>query len=193
MIKKFEEFINEQNSPYDNNMQRFREERMRTSQMKRDFMLYLKDMGISDEDLKEIIPIVQKSSFYYTPEEVDNIIKRLPGCDTIEGVANAIKTVFFGTNEDFNDWCGNVECPVVRGINGKLLTGRVYLCDKFKDNEFAENEDDLIERGEEWLYRYADAEGVLDDDQPDWVADNWELLDIEEIDLDKEFGWVEEK
>ena len=192
MIKKFEEFVNEQNSPYDNHMERVRIERLRKSQMKRDFAMYLKDIGISDEDLKEIIPIAQKSSFYYTPEEVDNILKRLPGCDTIEGITNVVKTIFFGTKDDFKKWLEDNDCkdsPVVMGINGKVLAGKVYYCEAL--DAYAEDEDDLFEAGDEWLYDYANEEGILDDDQPDWVSDHWELLDVHEVDLDKEFGWTE--
>ena len=179
MIKKFEEFINEMYSPTSFKNGVF------------DFINYLESVGVTDDnDRTEIYNIaVDNRKFYYTPEETENILKRLPGCDSIEGIINVVKTVFFGTDEDFKNWCGDAKCPVVRGIDGKLLTGRVYFCDKF--NEFAEDEDDFIERGEEWLYSYASGEGVLDDDQPDWVADNWDLLEIEEIDLDKEFGWTE--
>ena len=34
--------------------------------------------------------------------------------------------------------------------------------------------------------------GILDDDLPDYVDNNWDsILDITEVNLDEEFGWVE--
>lgn len=179
MIKKFEEFVNEMYSP---------------TSFKRgvfDFIDYLESVGMTDDNIRaEIYDIAMDNhNFYYTPEETENILKRLPGCDSIEGIIDAVKTVFFGTDEDLNNWCGDIKCPVVIGVNGKLLTGEVYYSEVL--NAYAEDEEDLVDIGYEWLAKKADEEGILDDDQPDWVENNWELLDIYEVDLDKEFGWTE--
>ena len=89
--------------------------------------------------------------------------------------------------KNFNDWCKENNCPIVRGINGKLLTGEVYYCEEI--DKYAQYEDDLYESKEvyEYLCTRAEEEGILDDDQPDWVSDNWDMLDIYEVDLDKEY------
>jgi hypothetical protein len=34
--------------------------------------------------------------------------------------------------------------------------------------------------------------GILDDDLPDYVDNNWDvILEITDVNLDEEFGWVE--
>lgn len=178
MIKKFEEFVNEMYSPNSFKHGVF------------DFIDYLESIGVTDNnDRTEIYNIaVDNRNFYYTPEETENILKRLPGCDSIEGIIDVVKTVFFGTDEDLKEWCGNGKYPVVRGVNGKLLTGVVFYSEQF--DKYAETEEDF----EELLSEYATVElGILDDDLPDWIADNWEIANIYEVDLDKEYGWVEEK
>jgi hypothetical protein len=176
MIKKFEEFVNEMYSP---------------TSFKRgvfDFIDYLESVGMTDDNIRaEIYDIAMNNrNFYYTPEETENILKRLPGCDSIEGIIDAVKTVFFGTDEDFKNWCGDAKCPVVRGVNGKLLTGVVYYSEFF--DEYAEDE----MQWEEKLAQMAIEQGVPDDEQTDWIDNRWEDLEIEEVDLDKQFGWREE-
>ena len=84
MIKKFEEFVNEMYSP---------------TSFKRgvfDFIDYLESVGMTDDNIRaEIYDIAMNNrKFYYTPEETENILKRLPGCDSIEGIIDAVKTVF---------------------------------------------------------------------------------------------------
>lgn len=177
MIKKFEEFINEMYSP---------------TSFKRgvfDFIDYIESIGVTDDKSRtEIYNIaIDNHSFYYTPEETENILKRLPGCEDTEGITNAIKTVFFGTNDDLKEWCGNVKCPVVRGVNGKLLTGVVFYSEDL--NAYAADLNDF----EENLYVMAAEKGITDDDQTDWVDNYWDNTDDGyEVDLDKEFGWREE-
>ena len=178
MIKKFEEFVNEMYSPISFKRGVF------------DFIDYLESVGMTDDNIRaKIYDIaINNRNFYYTPEETENILKRLPGCDSIEGIIDAVEFVFFGTDEDLKNWCGDAKCPVVRGVNGKLLTGVVFYSEQF--DKYAENEEDF----EELLSEYGTIKmQVLDDDLPDWVADNWEIANIYEVDLDKEFGWVEEK
>ena len=181
MIKKFEEFVNEMYSPYEQRMQN------RAKDI-REFVDYLMNLGVSDQDCKEIDAIAKDANFIYTVEETENILKRLPGCDSIEGITAAVKTIFFGTDEDLKEWCGDFKCPVVMSYYGKLLTGVVCYSDVL--NMYSEDED-FGDEGYEWLAIKADEEGILDDDQPDWVSNNWDLLEIDEIDLDKECGWTE--
>lgn len=180
MIKKFEEFVNEMYSPYEQRIHN------RTNAI-REFVEYLMDFGISDEDGKEIYDIAKNANFIYTVEETENILKRLPGCDSVDGIANAVKTVFFGTDEDFKEWCGDVKCPVVRGATGKLLTGVVIYVDEF--DAYGEDFEDFWEMTSE----YGTRNGVLDDDLPDYnfFEDAIEGVDFYEVDLDKELGWTE--
>ena len=178
MIKKFEEFVNEIYSP--------------TSLKKGvfDFIDYLESIGMTDDKIRaEIYDIAMNHHyFYYTPGETENILKRLPGCDSIEGIIDAVKTVFYGTDEDLNNWCGDVKCPVVRDINGKLITGVVWYSETF--DAYAADLNDF----EDELFVMAAERGIVDDDQPDWVEDYWNNTDDGyEVDLDKEFGWREEK
>jgi hypothetical protein len=79
-------------------------------------------------------------------------------------------------------------------VNGKVLTGKVYYCEEF--GIYMESEDDFederfMRQFDEWANDKADEEGILDDDRPDWVDRQWSNLDIKEVDLDKEFGWIE--
>ena len=179
MIKKFEEFVNEMYSP---------------TSFKRgvfDFIDYLESIGMTDDNNRaEIYDIAMNNShFYYTPEETENILKRLPGCDSIEGIIDAVKTVFFGTDEDLKNWCDDVKCPVVMSYYGKLLTGVVCYSEVL---DMYSEDGDFGDPGEDKMTDYALDNSVLDDDQPDWISDNYmDMLEIDEIDLDKEFGWTE--
>ena len=179
MIKKFEEFVNEMYSP---------------TSFKRgvfDFIDYLESVGMTDDNIRaEIYDIAMDNrNFYYTPEETENILKRLPGCDSIEGIIDAVKTVFFGTDEDLKNWCGDVKCPVVMSYYGKLLTGVVCYSEVL---DMYSEDGDFGDPGEDKMADYALDNSVLDDDQPDWISDNYmDMLEIDEIDLDKEFGWTE--
>ena len=92
-------------------------------------------------------------------------------------------------NEISDEYNGGKPLPVVIDINGKLLTGEVYYSVALE--AYAEDEEDFVDIGYEWLAKKANEEGILDDDQPDWMENNWDLLDIYEVDLDKEFGWTE--
>ena len=184
MIKKFEDFVNEMYSPQANNA--------------KELVAYLSELGVSENDCAEIYALSQKNKLYYTAEEAENILNRLPGCDSVDGITTVVKTLFFGTDEDLKEWCGaNSNPSVVIGINGKLLTGEVYYCEAL--DAFAEDEDDFNEDGYEWLARKAEDEGILDDDQPDWMGDHWDWLEIYEVNLDEEYidreqnRWVKRK
>lgn len=176
MIRKFEEFVNEMYSTQTN------------IDYGKELVRFLDDeYGIYLPELKNI---AREKKIEYTAEEAHDIIFRLPGCDTIEGIQNAVETLFFGTEDDLKEWCemhDYSDCPVVMSIDGKLLTGKVYYSEAL--GAYAEDDDDFIEAGDEWLSIKASEEGILDDDQPDWVSDNWDMLEIYGVDLDKEFGW----
>ena len=179
MIKKFEEFVNE----------------MYTSRANigKELVAYLSELGVSENDCSEIYALSQKRRVDYTAEETENIIKRLPGCDSIEGIAEAVKNTFFGTQDDLSKWCHLYDilpedCPVVMGVTGKLLTGNVIFLNMFggvygKDYE---DFDDLVSE-------YGTENGILDDDLPDYNfwEDLIEGVDFEELDLDKECHWTE--
>jgi hypothetical protein len=184
MIKKFEEFVNEMYSPQANNA--------------KELVAYLSELGVSENDCAEIYALSQKSKLYYTAEEAENILSRLPGCDSVDGIIAAVKTVFFGTEDNLKEWCDVDEYPaVVVGIDGKLLTGEVYYCEAL--DAFAKEEDDFNEEGYDWLAVKAEDEGILDDDQPDWMDDHWDWLDIYPVNLDEEYldkeqdSWVKRK
>ena len=59
MIKKFEEFVNEMYSPYEQRMQN------RAKSIK-EFVDYLMNLGVSDQDCKEIEVIAKDANFIYT-------------------------------------------------------------------------------------------------------------------------------
>jgi hypothetical protein len=195
MIKKFEEFVNEnlyQNRRFENN--------------KHEIVKYLSSLGVNQEDCKDIYNVMQNSDkaivSLYDINEIEEILKRVPGCDTIEGIVDFMKNVFFikpesNRNRDgsyttidlFYDWVEKhgvkrEECPVVRGYKNKLLTGDVIWCDNY--GTYYENEDDIIDS----LYDNA-ANETLDDYMEDWVNNEFENLDTEEINLDKECGWID--
>lgn len=180
MIKKFEEFVNEMYSPYEQRIQR-------RENVIRDFVEYLSELGVGADDSKEIYELAKNANFIYTPEETENILKRLPGCDSIDGIVTAVKTLFFGTPDDLKEWCGNVKCPVVMSPIGKLLTGVVIYVEEF--DAYGEDFEDFAEMSSE----YGTRNGVLDDDLPDYdfFEDAIEGVDFYEVDLDKECGWTE--
>ena len=202
MIKKFEEFVNEmysQRRDYD-----------------REMVDYLSSIGVDDDDCKEIYALAKKSRILYTPEDIENILKRMPGCDSTEGIVDFIKTVLYSKKkivsvrdgrelepglykegavkniDKLYDWIeehdGDVKkCPVVRGITGKLLTGNVLYVEQF--DAYGEDFEDF----DEAVAEYALDNGVIGDDLPNYnfFEDLIEGVDFYEVDLDKEFNWTE--
>jgi hypothetical protein len=187
MIKKFEEFVNEMYSP---------------TSFKRgvfDFIDYLESIGMTDDNIRaEIYDIAMNNrNFYYTPEETENILKRLPGCDSIEGIIDAVKTVFFGAdNKIFSDWVENHngdlnKCPIVLDdYSGKLLTGVVWYCGAL--DKYSEDDNSFEDEGLEHLMQDAWSEGYTNDGGEEYAYEHMEDLEIDKVDLDKEFGWREE-
>jgi hypothetical protein len=145
------------------------------------------------------------SSSEYSFEELADIVDRLNIDTSSKYDAKVLSYLFdLGAENDikrkqesldyFSENRNNgIPVPVVVDINGKLITGEVYYSNAL--NAYAKDEDDFIDAGDEWLSIQANEEGILDDDQPDWVSDNWDMLDIYEVDLDKEYlddnnGWT---
>ena len=192
MIKTFEEFVNEN---YTHRQEWTVEEREQ-------FRSFLTDgCGFARSDWRRMEEFIAIGG--YTFEEIMDIFNRLNVVNNatmdmlnylkelfdIDSDINTIKRkqeILDIISKEYND---NNHVPVVVDINGKLLTGIVYYCEKF--GEYSKYEDDFYERGNEWLNSLADEEGIIDDDRPDWVDNHLDMLDVREVDLDKEFGWVE--
>ena len=182
MIKKFEEFVNEMyNSSLDGENAAM--ERMTT---------FFDSLGFPSSFMNRF---GQSSYKKYSFEELANIVDRLNVDTTSKDDAKALMYLFdldgdVKTKQEALDYFsenrnGGVPVPVVLDVNGKLLTGKVYYSDAI--DAYSEDEGEFGDVGYEWLAIKADEEGVLDDDQPDWTSDHWDLLDIYEVDLDKEY------
>ena len=184
MIKTFEEFVNED---YDARI--FNSDEMYD---------YLKKLGINNRDLKYIFNLADKHGFY-SATEIDDILKRLPGCDSIEDISKALKTIFYGTDDDLKKWIGNVKCPIVRSVEGLLLTGSVWYfpqydlyandTDDFFEEEFYQALCQFTEENEEYEF------DIYEMDDYDFIEFCDKLIDdgiIVDVDLDKKFGWVDD-
>lgn len=188
MIKKFEEFVNESLT--------FHSEHYDPRKVFRSF-------GFDENMVK---PLSRRIDYdIYSIEELTKILEIVTSVvdDTI--YAAALLKVLLDRNilveekqDTLDEFCkkfnGDKPLPIVIGVNGKVLTGKVYYCEEF--GIYMESEDDFederfMRQFDEWANDKADEEGILDDDRPDWVDRQWSNLDIKEIDLDKEFGWVE--
>lgn len=180
MIKKFEEFINENYSSTGENF------------YKRLKVLVCDTLGLDDSHYVAIRSRLDDR--VYTFEEVEEIVSRLSVLPSVNYMVSVIKHIFDKgldikeKNEvldSYSKYNKNKPLPIVIGINGKVLTGKVYYSDAL--DAYGEDEDDFIEAGDEWLFKQAFEEGILDDDQSEWVEDHWDWLDIYEVDLDKEY------
>ena len=150
MIKKFEQFVNEMYSSH-------KEQSHATKD--RELLSYLYSIGVDREATTQILNKSQEVDFYYTPEEAENIFERIPYCDNAYKKAYAVVNVFFTVDRDFDEYCKEHNIPIVRGVNGKLLTCKVLYCSDL--GEYFESDEEIKD------------------------------LDVELIDLDKEFGWKE--
>lgn len=184
MIKKFEEFINER---YNSSLEDVVATRER-------MISFFDKLGFPRGFMNRF---GQSSSNEYSFEELANIVDRLNVDTSSKDDAKVLSYLFdMGAENDikrkqesldyFSENRNNgIPVPVVVDINGKLITGEVYYCEAL--DAYAKDEDDFIESGDEKMSEYALDHGILDDDQPDWVSDNWDMLDIYEVDLDKEY------
>ena len=175
MIKKFEEFVNEMYSSH-------KEQNHATKD--RELLSYLYSIGVDREATTQILNKSQEVDFYYTPEEAENIFERIPDCDNAYKKAYAVVNVFFTVDIEFDDYCTEHNIPIVRGVNGKLLTGKVVYSEHF--NQYGENEDDIIYM----LDVAAEKEGLTPEEYTEQNR-NKNILGGIEVDLDKAFGWRE--
>lgn len=193
MIKKFEEFVNE------NYGSKYRRDTLTSEdidKLKRIFVDEF-DLGRNRAHLRAMMDRMQMANGIYTFEEITEILYKVKSA--FDGLyALSLLKILFDEGEsvqvkekELNDFCKRRGCelPIVFDINGKMITGEVYYCEEL--NAYAKDEDDFMEAADEWLYARANEEGILDDDQPDWVSNRWEDLDIYKVDLDKEFNKTE--
>ena len=194
MIKTFEEFVNEN---YGSNYRRDTLTSEDLDKLERIFVDEF-DLGRNLAHLRAMMDRMRMANGIYTFEEITEILYKIKSVlKTTDYAFVLIKHLFDESlsvqerEEVLNDFCETykLELPIVFDINGKMITGEVYYCEEL--DAYAKDEDDFIEAGDEWLCRQADEEGVLDDDQPDWVSNHWEDLNIYKVDLDKEFNWTE--
>ena len=183
MIKKFEEFVNER---YNSSLEDVVATRERME-------IFFDSLGFPRNFMNRF----GHSSSEYSFEELADIVDRLNIDTSSKSDAKVLSYLFdLGSENDIErkqeslDYFsenrnGGIPVPVVVDINGKLITGKVYYCDAL--DAYAEDEDDYIDAGTEWLSVKAEDEGIVDDNQPDWVGDHWDWLDIYEVDLDKEY------
>jgi hypothetical protein len=188
MIKKFEEFVNES--------LKFHFENYDPRKVFRSF-------GFEENVVSSLSSRIDYD--IYSIEELTKILEIVTSVVDDTMYAAALLKVLFDEEylveekQDILDkFCkkfnGDKPLPIVIGVNGKVLTGKVYYCEEF--GIYMESEDDFegerFMRGfEKWANEEADEEGILDDDRPDWIDRKWSNLNIKEVDLDKEFGWVE--
>lgn len=173
MIKKFEQFVNEIHSSH-------KEQNHETKD--RELLSYLYSIGVDREATTQILKKSQEVDFYYTPEEAENIFERIPYCDNAYKKAYAVVNVFFTVDIEFDDYCKEHNIPIVRGVNGKLLTGKVVYSEYF--NQYGENEDDIIYM----LDVAAEKEGLTPEEYTEQNRGQ-NILDGVEVDLDKEYGY----
>ena len=191
MIKKFEEFVNENYNRREN----------WTPEEIEQFGSFLTDVcGYERSQWRRMQEFIMTGG--YTFEEIMNIFNRLGVADhpTMD-MLNYLKQLFdFDKDEltikrkqeildaisqEYND---GKALPVVVDVNGKLLTGVVFYSETL--DAYAADLNDF----EESLYAMAAEKGITDDEQTDWVDNYWDNTDDGyEVDLDKEFGWVEKK
>ena len=176
MIKKFEQFVNEMYSSH-------KEQNHATKD--RELLSYLHSIGVDRDATTKILNKSQEVDFYYTPEEAENIFERIPGCDNAYKKADTVLNVFFTVDRDFDEYCKEHNIPIVRGVNGKLLTGKVVYSEHF--NQYGENEDDIIYM----LDVAAEKEGLTPEEYHEKNR-NKNILGGIEVDLDKAFGWREQ-
>ena len=189
MIKKFEEFVNENYNRREN----------WTPEEIEQFGSFLTDIcGYERSQWRRMQEFITING--YTFEDTMNIFNRLgvaepPTSDMLSSLkelfdidANKpmhIKRKKDILNEMSDKYNGGKPLPVVIDIDGKLITGEVYYCEEL--DAYAKDEDDFMDAVDEGLFLRADEEDILDDDQSNWVDDHWEDINIYKVDLDKEY------
>lgn len=186
MIKKFEEFVNENYNQSHN---------VEIESQKKVSILF-DALGFPPSYINRF----GGGSSEYTFEEVANIVDRL-NIDTSSKEDAKELSYLFDMKSDverkqealnyFEDQRnGGHQIPVIiDDYTGKILTGVVFYCGAL--DKYTENEDNFSEDGFEYLADYAWSEGYTKDGGIEYAENNWDDLEIEEIDLDKEFGKTE--
>ena len=186
MIKKFEEFVNENYNQSDN---------VEIESRKKVSILF-DTLGFPPS----FIDRFGEGSSEYTFEEVANIVDRLNIDTTSKKDAKELSYLFDmesdykRKDEALNYFIkyrnGGDQIPVIiDDYSEKLLTGVVFYSEAL--DKYTEDEDNFSDDGWEYLTNYAYENGYTDDDGIEYAENNWEDLEIVEVDLDKEFGWRE--
>ena len=193
MIKKFEEFVNE------NYGSKYRRDTLNSDDLDKLERIFIDefDLGRNRAQLGAMMSRMQMANGIYTFEEITEILYKVKSAFKGEYALALLKILFDegesvqAKEKEINWFCKRHGCelPIVFDINGKMITGEVYYCEEL--DAYAKDEDDFIEAADEMLYARANEEGILDDDQPDWVSNRWEDLNIYKVDLDKEFNQTE--
>jgi hypothetical protein len=129
-------------------------------------------------------------NYHMELENVDHVghvgyilIKDLCVRDGLKSIINYINRHFFNKNNDFVNIFKDIkidECPIVRGLSGKLLTGVVYYSDVLGGYEECEED----------FRKYVNVSDSSEESELD-LTDLLSTLGIHEVDLDKKSGWTE--
>lgn len=189
MIKKFNEFVNE------THLQTHKKEwtTQETKQLKY-ILTEMFDVNVCralmdriDKNIysfEEIINILRRLKVNYSPNQMWGYLKMLLDKNIeVEEQRELLDEI----SSKFNN--GKTLPVEIDDYTGKILTGIVWYCDRLE--KFAENEDYFNDEGFEYLVNYAYEVGYTDDGGVEYAENNWEDLEIYEIDLDKECDWTD--
>jgi hypothetical protein len=190
MIKKFNEFVNETHLQTQQNEW--------TSQKHNQLKYILTEMFGADGcralmykidtniySFEEIINILRRfKEVNYSPNQMCGYLKMLLD-KKIE--VKEQRELLDEISSKFNK--GKTLPVEIDDYTGKILTGIVWYCEQLE--KYAENEDDFNDEGFEYLANQAYEEGYTDDDGVEYAENNWDALEIYEVDLDKEFNWTD--
>lgn len=191
MIKKFEEFVNE------NYSSKYRRDTLNSEDIDKLVRIFDDEFELYGNrvPLSAMKDRMKMANGIYTFEEITEIIHKVKSAfHGYYGISlskhlfdnrESVKEKQRALDEFCKRFNGGIPLPIVFDVNGKIITGKVYYCEAL--DVYAKDEDDFIEAGDEKMSEYALDHGILDDDQPDWISDNWDMLDIYEVDLDKEY------
>lgn len=201
MIKKFEQFVNEDYERKNNHLTKEQQNfRKMEEENKYNLVRILTSFCDVDEHTVNILlDRVDNSSLYYTFGDVLDIFSRLNLINMPKSCQRDFIKTFFDINsmkrndgikleemlETLSKKCnGGKEYPIVIDVNGKLLTGKVWYCDDW--GEYFESEDDIINRvwNDDEL---GNCNGI--ESAECFVDKELEDLNYEEIDLDKKTKW----
>ena len=197
MIKKFEEFVNETVSPsWKNRSHSWRNTENNLCDSE-ELMDLFKSFDIDDNNCRALLRRFDRETCsIYSIEEVRKIFEIVFSIVENKDYAFSFAKYMFYKGEsveekqnyldDFSKKInGGIPLPIVMDINGKMITGEVYYCEAL--DAYAKDEDDFNKYGSEWLAKEAEKEGILDDDQPDWMDNHWDMLEIYAVNLDEEY------